>query len=651
MKLYAVFKNGKIELKENVSSDDCVLDVLKDEFKYIENIEDKRTKSKINFLNFSYDYFLERNKPIINSLEKQIKSKIKKVIKHEKHYISDGYYYVKSIGIDNEIFYHNEKEILSIKEIKGDNECFYFDSYSIDKHMSISYSDDGSEIYKLFLLLNKDKNNMIFIDSYVTSHQTIGDWLVYTKRPEDQMRSYQVVLLNIKTMKKKVVFQENKRNIHLSASISLDNESLIVSGSDGENEYFYILFKMKDWRLIFPMQKINLSINVVHDKVSVIDRRNDGYYIYLCPKHDIYIDSDKYLIYKSKFHALCYVARNSKYIAILEYYKEQGKSVLTVYNYEPNIILKKVLDGKYYIDNLSLFKPEELVLGRLLYTKIEKLFIDINQKNYIKKIKRFFEDDEKYDYKEDLIDGIRIVGIYNKEVGIKHALLIVYGSYGQSIESIFDSIQLALCDHGIACFAAFVRGGGENGSIWYEEGKMTSKKNTIVDTIKAGNYIKSKYLEKVKGKIGVWGTSAGGIAAAGAINQENVFNFAILEVPFVDVLGTMFDTRQALTEGEFNEFGDPRIPEMYYYIKSYSPYQNITKKQYPPTLIIVGMKDERVKYHEGIKFGLRMIKNGASKVYVKITDRGHFEFDLSENRIKLDAEIAAFIIESVNSSY
>lgn len=310
---------------------------------------------------------------------------------------------------------------------------------------------------------------------------------------------------------------------------------------------------------------------------------------------------------------------------------------------------KLELEGKYYTHSLSLFKTNRLTIHKLLYTKIEKRFIDLNSMKQKTWFKYFYRNAEDYEYGEDKIDGIRIVYVYNKNVGIKHALLKVYGAYGVSIEYLFDEYELTLSDYGVATFYAFVRGGGENGNMWYEEGKMMNKKNSITDTIKAATYIKHKYLEDKNGKIGIWGTSAGGIAAGGAINESDIFDYAILEVPFVDVLGTMFDTSQALTENEFNEFGDPRKPEMFYYIKSYSPYQNITKKYYPPTLIIVGMKDERVKYWEGVKFALKMIKNGAKDVYVKITDRGHFEYDDQNRKIRYNAEIIAFILDSISS--
>ena len=181
-------------------------------------------------------------------------------------------------------------------------------------------------------------------------------------------------------------------------------------------------------------------------------------------------------------------------------------------------------------------------------------------------------------------------------------LLYAYGSYGYSMDPSFSSVRLSLLDRGFVFAIAHIRGGQEMGRHWYEDGKLLKKKNTFYDFIDCGKYlIEHNYTSS--DHLYAQGGSAGGLLMGAIINIEpNLWNGVMAAVPFVDVVSTMLDESIPLTTGEFDEWGNPKDKEYYDYIKSYSPYDNIEKKDYPNLLITTGYWDSQVQYWEPAKW-------------------------------------------------
>lgn len=195
--------------------------------------------------------------------------------------------------------------------------------------------------------------------------------------------------------------------------------------------------------------------------------------------------------------------------------------------------------------------------------------------------------------------------VYHKDTkpSIETPLLLYgYGSYGHTVDAHFSSVRLSLLERGFIYAIAHVRGGEYLGREWYEEGKMLSKKNTFYDFIDVAKHlIEEKYTSSRH--LYAMGGSAGGLLVGAVINMEpQLFHGAIAQVPFVDVLTTMLDKRIPLTAGEYDEWGDPSDPKYYEYIKSYSPYDNVTQKDYPHLLVTTGLSDMQVPYWEPCKW-------------------------------------------------
>lgn len=195
-----------------------------------------------------------------------------------------------------------------------------------------------------------------------------------------------------------------------------------------------------------------------------------------------------------------------------------------------------------------------------------------------------------------------------KKDGSAPLLLYAYGSYGYAIDPTFNSARLSLLDRGFVYAIAHIRGGEEMGRQWYEEGKMMNKINTFTDFISCGHYLIDQKFTSL-GHLYAQGGSAGGLLMGAIANMEpNLWNGIIAQVPFVDVVNTMLDEGIPLTTNEYDEWGNPNEKEAYYYMKNYSPYENIEGKEYPNILVTTGLHDSQVQYFEPAKWVAKLRK-------------------------------------------
>jgi oligopeptidase B len=181
-----------------------------------------------------------------------------------------------------------------------------------------------------------------------------------------------------------------------------------------------------------------------------------------------------------------------------------------------------------------------------------------------------------------------------------------YGAYGESLDPWFSHARLSLLDRGIAFAIAHVRGGGELGEAWYRAGKQEHKGNTFSDFIACAEHVIEQGLTRAE-QLVISGGSAGGLLIGAVLNQRpELFQAAVAEVPFVDVLNTMLDPDLPLTVTEYDEWGNPQEPEVHARIKAYAPYENVTAQAYPHLLVIAGYNDSRVQYWEAAKWVARL---------------------------------------------
>jgi oligopeptidase B len=181
-------------------------------------------------------------------------------------------------------------------------------------------------------------------------------------------------------------------------------------------------------------------------------------------------------------------------------------------------------------------------------------------------------------------------------------LVYGYGSYGANMEPWFNSNAISLLDRGWVYATAHIRGGAEMGRQWYEEGKMYNKKNTFTDFIDCTEHlVREGYADPEK--VHALGGSAGGLLMGAVVNMRpDLYNGVVAAVPFVDIITTMSDESIPLTTFEYDEWGNPNQLEQYEYMKSYSPYDNVTDAEFPNMLVTTGFHDSQVQFWEPAKW-------------------------------------------------
>ncbi len=210
--------------------------------------------------------------------------------------------------------------------------------------------------------------------------------------------------------------------------------------------------------------------------------------------------------------------------------------------------------------------------------------------------------------------------------GPQPLLLYGYGSYGHPMDVNFRSSRLSLLDRGMVFAIAHIRGGGDRGRVWYDEGKLAKKMNTFTDFIAAAEHLVAAGWT-APDRLVIQGGSAGGLLVGAVTNlRPDLFRAVVSEVPFVDVVNTMLDATLPLTTQEYIEWGNPNREKDYKVIRAYSPYDNLAAKGYPAILVEASLNDSQVPYWEAAKYvaKLRTLKTDSNVLLLKtILEAGH----------------------------
>lgn len=402
----------------------------------------------------------------------------------------------------------------------------------------------------------KSKNNKyIFIHSGATMSNEVR--MIDASRPTDEFKVFQPrmknVLYYVTSLADKFLIRTNKEAL---------NFKLMECPLDKTAE--------TNWKEVIPHSKTVLLEGVTEFKdFVVIEERRDGLVkmrvMNLKNRSEYYIDFGE-----PTYDA--YTAGNPEYNSTtLRYGFSSMITPASTFDYDLNTKAKKLLKQT---EVLGGYNAADYVSERLYATATDGTKIPIS-----------------IVYKKGF-----------KKDGNAPLLLYAYGSYGASMDATFSSARLSLLNRGFAYALAHIRGGQEMGRQWYEDGKMMKKKNTFTDFIDCGKYlIAEKYTSK--NHLFAEGGSAGGLLMGAVTNMApDMWRGVLAHVPFVDVVNTMLDESIPLTTNEFDEWGNPKNKEAYWYMKSYSPYENVEKKNYPNLLVTTGLHDSQVQYFEPAKW-------------------------------------------------
>jgi len=237
--------------------------------------------------------------------------------------------------------------------------------------------------------------------------------------------------------------------------------------------------------------------------------------------------------------------------------------------------------------------------------------------------------------------------------GSAPCLIYGYGSYEHSTDPGFSITRLSLLDRGFVFAIAHVRGGGEMGRPWYDHGKMLEKKNTFSDFVACAEHLIATGWTSAA-RLVARGGSAGGLLMGAVANlAPSVFAGIVAQVPFVDALNSILDPSLPLTVTEWEEWGDPlHDPAVYWYMKSYTPYENVSPTEYPAIFALTSLNDTRVLYHEPAKWTarLRAVASGGPFLLKTEMEAGHGGRSGRYDAWQEEALVLAWIITTATGS-
>lgn len=653
-------------------------------------LNDRENEEVIEYLNAENDYYdaaTSKYKGFEKSLFQEMKARIKED-DQSVPYKYNGYWYIVKyeIGKDYPIYLRKKDSLDNPDELLFDCNVMA-EGHDYFKLVGLSVSPDNTMIAFGMDTVGR-RNYTLQIKSLVTDEvfsdaieHTTGSatWandnktLFYTVKDGKTLRSDKVFKhkLGASSLNDILIFHEEDDTFGVAVYKSKSKKYLIIACySTLTNEYYTLNADTPDGEfMVFQERVRGLEYSISHyDDQFYIVTNADGavnFKLMKTPENDTRFNHWTEVIPHRKEVLLEDIDIFKDFLVISE--RTNGLNHIRIKRWDDTEDYYLPFDNETYTAYTSTnveFDTEILRYGYNAMTTPSSS-IDFNmvtkEKTILKEQEVLDPSFDKNNYTSERVwatatDGTKvpISMIYKKGIkkdGTNPVLLYAYGSYGHTIDPYFSSIRLSLLNRGFVYAIAHVRGGEYLGRMWYEGGKLLQKKNTFTDFIAcskfliAQNYTSSEHLYALGG-------SAGGLLIGAVINEApELYKGVIAAVPFVDVLTTMLDDSIPLTTGEYDEWGNPNDKTYYEYMKSYSPYDNVKKQDYPHILITTGLHDSQVQYWEPAKWvaKLRAYKTDNNKLLLKTNMKaGHGGASGRFEALKEDAEEYAFLLDLEN---
>lgn len=616
----------------------------------------KDSTKVVNYLNAENAYLetmMADTKQLRANLYEEMKARIKE--KDESVPVfKNGYYYYSRTETGKQYFKYCRKkgnlsapeEILLDVDQMAEGKAYYTAtgfSISPDNSKMIYGVDDVSRRqYSLFL---KDLNTGKITDLGIKNTEGNAVWaadnntIFYTAKNDVTLLSEKIKrhTLGTNSSKDAVVYEEKDNTNYIGVDKSKNEKYILIySSATTSSEVRYLPADQPNgsFKVFQPrMKDVLYDITPLEDKFLITTNKDAlNFKVMETPVNKTGVENWKDLIPHRKDVLMLGVDEFKNFLVFSE--RQNGLAQLVIQDRktqkkeflkfdEPAYMIRSTNNPEYNTDNFrfaytSMITPssqyeQNLVTGKRTLLKQQEVLGGYDKNLYT--TERVFATAK---------DGTKIPVsiVYKKgfEKNGKNPLLLYgYGSYGNSMEATFSSARLSLLDRGFAFAIAHIRGGQEMGRQWYEDGKMMKKINTFTDFIDAGEFLVKENYTSPK-HLYAQGGSAGGLLMGAVVNMKpELWNGVIAQVPFVDVVNTMLDESIPLTTNEYDEWGNPNNKDAYLYMKSYSPYENIQKKNYPNILITTGLHDSQVQYFEPAKWAakLRDLKTDKNAVLLK----------------------------------
>lgn len=610
--------------------------------------------------NSYWEGMMKDTEPFRESLFKEMKARIKE--KDESVPVfRKGYYYYTRTETGKQYFKYcrkkgnlnaSEEILLDVDQLAEGHAYYSAAGFSIspdNSKMIYGVDDVSRRQYKLFLKdLNTGKTTDLGIKNTTGSATWANDnkTIFYTGKNPETLLTEKIYrhFLGTDPSQDALVYEEKDKSNYIGVGKS-KNEKFIMIYSGATTSSETLLLSADEPKGVFKVfqpriKDVLYDVTPLEDKFLITTNKDAlNFKVMETPLNKTGVKNWKDFIPHRKDVLMEGISEFKNYLVFSE--RQNGLSQLVILDRktnkkeflkfdEPTYTVYPSGNPEYNTDNFrfgytSMITPssqyeQDLKTGKRTLLKQQEILGGYNKADYV--TERLFATAK---------DGTKIpISIvykkgYKKD-GNSPLLLYAYGSYGSSMDATFSSTRLSLLNRGFAFAIAHIRGGQEMGRQWYEDGKMMKKKNTFTDFIDAGEYlVKEKYTSPKH--LYAQGGSAGGLLMGAVVNMKpELWNGAIAQVPFVDVINTMLDESIPLTTNEYDEWGNPNNKEAYDYMKSYSPYENIERKNYPNLLVTTGLHDSQVQYFEPAKWvaKLRDLKIDKNVLFLKTDmDYGH----------------------------
>ena len=659
-------------------------DLLEDDYFWLKDesypeVKNEEILSYLNAENAYYESFLKPHTSLVDTVFNEMKGRTDEY-ETSVPYQYNGYeyrWYFKEgqeyrTRVRKDLVSGDENIFIDENELAKDHEYFVLGDWVIspdNRLLAYSFDTSGDERYQVRI---KDLTNNEYLSDQLLdvqgdlSFSSDGQSLIYAKLEKDRWLAKNIKAHKIGDQQEQdtTLYYEKDDGFFIGFSQTSDEQFFIIVSSQGERQESYVMpsdLSSKPVKIVSREQQFTQSIDHAHGyfyilandthknfRLAKVSNQNPSYENWQTLQQG---KDDIYLLDLQAFESFIAIKSRDLGIEKIHIQNYQGDSHLvdfpeTVFSasigFNPDFKQTFVrLNYQSMITPATVF-DYEIVEQRLTTRKVQKIPSGYDKSNYTT---------------ERLMitarDGAQVpVSIVMKKGYQKDAtqplLLYGYGAYASTVPAGFSSARLSLLDRGFAYAIAHVRGGAMMGYQWYLDGKLDKRINTFNDFIDvAHGLIKANYV--AAGNISIDGRSAGGeLMGAVTIQEPELWRSVILGVPFVDVLNTMLDASLPLTPPEWEEWGNPiKNKGDYELIKSYSPYDNIQKADYPPMMVTGGLNDPRVTYWEPAKWTAKMraLKTDNNLLVMRMNmGAGHFANSGRYGRLRDYAEEYAFTL-------
>lgn len=659
-------------------------DVRTDEYFWLRERENPEVLDYLTRENIYNDQMTAHTRQLQENLFQEVKKRIKED-DSSVPYKLNGYWYITRFekGKDYPI-YSRKKETLEapeeilfdVNEMAKGHDYYRLTGLSVSPNNKlIAYAVDTVSRRKYTIYIKNLETGEVYAEKI---RNTTGGatWandnktLFYARKDEETLRSNKIYKHHLGTKAKDdtLVYFEEDETFHTYVYKSKSRRYIIIGAeSTLTSEYRFIAADDPDGEIHVVQPRIRgLEYSIAHYRdCFYIMTNKDGatnFKLMKAPVHDPGIENWEEVIAHREDVLLEDIDLFRDYLVVSE--RNNGLNKIHIRRWDGTDSYFLPFDNETYTAFTGTNPDFDTEILRYTYNSLitPTQVVDFNMRTKEKDVKKELEvlggKFKKENYVSDRIwataqDGTRIpmTLVHRKELkkdGKNPVLQYAYGSYGSTIDPYFSNVRLSLLDRGFIFVIAHVRGGEYLGRKWYEDGKLLKKKNTFTDFIDCTKHlIQEKYTSPEH--MYASGGSAGGLLMGVVANTApQLYKGIIASVPFVDVVTTMLDETIPLTTGEYDEWGNPNDPDYYFYMKSYSPYDNVIAQDYPHMLVTTGLHDSQVQYWEPAKWvaRLRDLKTDSNKLLFHTNmEAGHGGASGRFEALREVAEEYAFLLD------